>query len=193
MSSPSRSTKDAPTSPSDAVLVRAVLDGDVEAFGPLVDRYQQQYMRFARRMLGNREDADEALQSAFLRAYRALGQCREPERFGAWLYHIVVNECRTRATRVGRRERRFVRDDVTIQRTLTTKPVADDRALADEIQHAVGQLPADHREAFILKHVEELSYDEMAEITGAGVSALKMRVKRACERLRELLGETAHA
>ncbi len=56
-----------------------------------------------------------------------------------------------------------------------------------EIQRALDQLDVEHREAFLLKHVEELSYEQMSEITGAGISALKMRVKRACSRLRELL------
>jgi RNA polymerase sigma-70 factor (ECF subfamily) len=63
-----------------------------------------------------------------------------------------------------------------------------DRAMVrEEIQHALDQLPVDHREAFILKYVEDMSYEEMAELTGAGVSALKMRVKRSCDRLQELL------
>ena len=176
----------------DAELVRAVLGGDVDAFGPLVERYQHDYVRFARRMLGSHDDADEALQAAFLRAYRALAQCRDPQRFGAWLYHIFANECRTRATRGGRRERRFLRDEATLERASVDHP-ADDGALRDEIQHALDQLPEDQREAFVLKHVEDLSYDEMAEITGAGVSALKMRVKRACERLRDLLVERVYA
>jgi RNA polymerase sigma factor (sigma-70 family) len=61
-----------------------------------------------------------------------------------------------------------------------------------EIQRALDRLPAEQREAFVLKYVEELSYEQMAEITGAGVSALKMRVKRACERLRELLEGAYH-
>ena len=177
---------------TDAELVRAVLGGDVEAFGPLVERYEHDYVRFARRMLGSHDDADEALQAAVLRAYRALAQCRDPQRFGAWLYHIVANECRTRATRGGRRERRFLRDEATLERASVDHP-AEGGALRDEIQHALDQLPEDQREAFVLKHVEDLSYDEMAEITGAGVSALKMRVKRACERLRDLLGERVYA
>jgi RNA polymerase sigma-70 factor (ECF subfamily) len=63
----------------------------------------------------------------------------------------------------------------------------DGGAVREEIQRALGQLPAEQREAFVLKHVEELSYEEMAEITGVGISALKMRVKRACDRLRDLL------
>ena len=171
--------------PSDAECVRAVLSGNAEAFALLVERYQHEYMRFAVRMLGTREDADEALQSAFVRAFRGLDRCRDPERFGAWLYRIVVNECRTRATRKGRRERWFVHDEALIVRMAI---VSDGAAgLREEIQHALDQLPADQREAFVLKYVEELSYEEIAEITGDGVSALKMRVNRACRRLRGLL------
>ena len=172
--------------PSDADCVRAVLGGDPEAFGTLVERYQHEYMRFAVRMLGTREDADEALQAAFVRAYRSLAQCRSPERFGAWLYRIVVNECRSRATRRGRRERWFVRDEAVLERTAAAH-AHDGAAVREEIQRALGRLPTEQREAFVLKYVEELSYEEIAEVTGVGVSALKMRVKRACDRLRALL------
>ena len=66
---------------------------------------------------------------------------------------------------------------------------ADARDTLEDVQYALNQLDPDQREAFILKYVEELSYEEMTEITGAGTSALKMRVKRACSRLRELLEE----
>jgi RNA polymerase sigma-70 factor (ECF subfamily) len=181
-----------PDAPSDADCVRAVLGGDAEAFGALVERYQQQYMRFAVRMLGSRDDADEALQAAFVRAYRALGQCRDAERFGAWLYRIVVNECRSRATRGGRRERRFVRDEAALEQA-PAADAADGAAIREEIQCALDRLPADQREAFVLKYVEELSYEEIAEITGVRVSALKMRANRACRRLRQLLGDVVHA
>jgi RNA polymerase sigma-70 factor (ECF subfamily) len=70
---------------------------------------------------------------------------------------------------------------------------ADRTAWREEIERALAVLHEDQREAFLLKHVEDLSYEEMAEITGAGISALKMRVKRACERLRELLEEVRSA
>jgi RNA polymerase sigma-70 factor (ECF subfamily) len=181
-----------PDAPSDADCIRAVLAGDAEAFGTLVERYQHDYVRFAVRMLGTREDADDALQAAFVRAYRALAQCRDVGRFGAWLYRIVVNECRTRATRRSRRERWFVRDE----RALEQAPAADagDRAaVREEIQRALDRLPSEQREAFVLKYVEELSYEEIAEITGASVSALKMRAARACRRLRGLLEDVFDA
>lgn len=177
---------------SDAALVAQVIAGDGEAFALLLRRYRDAHVRFATRMLGNRDDADEALQSAFLRAFRSLAKCAEPERFGAWLYRIVVNECRTLAARRAHRERSLVRDPATLG-TLAERddPVGSD-ALREEIQHALDCLTPEHREAFVLKHVEELSYEEMAEVTGVGVSALKMRVKRSCQRLQELLEEAYH-
>jgi RNA polymerase sigma-70 factor (ECF subfamily) len=181
-----RRTELRPEAPSDADCVRAILAGDPEAFGTLVERYQHEYMRFAVRVLGTREEADEALQAAFVRAYRALAQCRDAGRFGAWLYRIVVNECRTRATRRGRRARWFVRDEAALEQA-PAADTGDQAAVREEIQRALDRLPTEQREAFVLKYVEELSYEQMAEITGASVSALKMRAARACRRLRGLL------
>jgi RNA polymerase sigma-70 factor, ECF subfamily len=178
--------------PSDAVLVLASRRGETEAFAQLVRRHRDRHARFAARMLGDADDAEDVLQSVFLRAFRHLDRCEDPERFGAWLHRIVVNECRTFATRRGQRELRFVRDEVVIH-GLSDAEVSTDPGLRSAIERALQTLPADQREAFLLKHVEELEYDEMAEVTGAGVSALKMRVKRAIERLREQLEEVADA
>jgi RNA polymerase sigma-70 factor (ECF subfamily) len=171
---------------SDSVLVGAAIAGDLEAFAALSRRHRDRCTRFAVRMVGSLDDADDVLQSAFMRAYRALASCRDPGRFSSWLYQIVANECRTFATRRARRERRFVRE---LEFDGAVAPMSDARETLEDIQYALDQLEPDQREAFLLKHVEDLSYDEMSEITGAGISALKMRVKRACERLRELLEE----
>lgn len=173
--------------PTDADAVAAVLAGNVDAFAILVDRYRDAYVRFAIRMLGDRDDAHDALQSAFVRAFRKLAACQDPDRFGAWLYRIVINECRTLGARRGRRERRLLRGDANLEQALGAERPGEESAVREEIQRALGRLDADQREAFVLKHVEELSYEEMAELTGHGISALKMRVKRACERLRLLL------
>jgi RNA polymerase sigma-70 factor (ECF subfamily) len=173
---------------SDAVIVSRVLRGDVEAFGVLVGRYRDRYARYAFHMLGNREDAEEALQDAFTRAYRSLARCEDPERFGAWLFRILINRCRTLGARRGRRSQTFVVDEVAILEAAEDHP-ADRTAWREEIDRALERLRADQREAFVLKYVEELGYDEMSQLTGVGVSALKMRVMRACERLRELLSE----
>jgi RNA polymerase sigma-70 factor (ECF subfamily) len=170
----------------DADLVAAASGGDIEAFAELSRRYRHAYTRFAVRMVGNRDDAEDVLQSAFIRAYRALDNCREPDRFGGWLYRIVSNECRTFVLRRARRERRIVRDD-TILAGAIADSTFDAREALEDVQYAIDQLDVDQREAFLMKHVEQLSYEEMAEITGDGISALKMRVKRACAKLRELL------
>jgi len=175
-------------SQTDAELVHSAIAGNVESFAELSRRYRDLYSRFAVRMVGNRDDAEDVLQSAFIRAYRALDQCRDVSRFGAWLYQIVANECRTFVSRRARRERRIVRDEIALGSASVESMSGADETLA-EVQYALAQLDVAQREAFVLKHVEELSYEEMAEITGDGVSALKMRVKRACARLRELLEE----
>ena len=95
-------------------------------------------------------------------------------------------ECRTLATRRARRAERYVRDEARSAQA-AVEHTADRTALLAEIQYALDQLELDQRQAFLLKYVEELSYDEMSESTGVGISALKMRVQRACSRLRTLL------
>ena len=171
---------------TDAEIVSAVLVGDEAAFGALVGRYQNSFIRFATRMLNSQDDAEDVLQSAFIRAYRNLASCRDRARFGAWLQKIVVNECRTFGGRRGKREARFDTRPATLA-SIGTESVSERTELAEEIQSALQRLPAEQREAFVLRYVEDLGYEEMSELTGAGVSALKMRVKRACESLRALL------
>src|SRR5256885_12401252 len=99
---------------SDAQIVARVLRGEAELYAELVKRYRDRYTRYALHMLGNREDAEEALQDAFTRAYRSLARCDDPDRFGAWLFRILVNRCRTIGARRTRRARTFVVDEVAV-------------------------------------------------------------------------------
>src|SRR6266540_1389374 len=162
----------------DAELVRRVRAGDIGAYGALVARYRDRLGRYAVHMIGDREDAEEALQDSFVRAYRSLERCYDPARFGAWLYGILVNRCRTTGARAARRRRLFVYDAEAL--TGASHPDAMER------------LAPEYREAFLLKHVEELEYEEIAELTGDGISALKMRVKRARAQLQKFLREAEH-
>ncbi len=171
---------------SDAELVQLTRRGEQRAFAELVRRYRDRHARFATRMLGDADDAEDVLQSVFVRAYRHIDRCDDPARFGAWLHRIVVNECRTYATRRGQRELKLVREPLVLDGLEQELP-GSDPALRLRIEQAVATLPAEQREAFLLKHVDEMEYEEMAALTGVGVSALKMRVKRAVERLREQL------
>ncbi len=173
---------------SDGLLVRRVLAGESGAYAGLVARYRDRLGRYATRMLGNMADAEEALQDTFVRGYRSLARCTDPERFGAWLFGILVNRCRTYGARRARRQRVMVRDEGALA-TASVAHTADRDAWRETIAWALEQLPQDQREAFLLKHVEELTYEEMRELTGASIPALKMRVLRAREELRRLLAE----
>lgn len=168
---------------SDAEIVAAVLGGDDHAFGVLIGRYQNAYLRYATRMLNSQDDAEDALQSAFIRAYRNLSSCRDRVRFGSWLQKIIVNECRTLGARRTRRELRFDSRPAALE-GIASSAGDGDPEIAEEIQAALQRLPTEQREAFLLRYVEDLGYDEISELTGAGVSALKMRVKRACESMK---------
>jgi RNA polymerase sigma-70 factor (ECF subfamily) len=140
------------------------------------------------RMLGNGADAEEALQDTFVRGYRSLARCTDPERFGAWLFGILVNRCRTYGAQRARRQRLVVTDDAALA-SASVGHTEDRDAWREAIAWAVAQLSQDQREAFLLKHVEDLSYEEMRDLTGARIPALKMRVMRARQELRRLLAE----
>jgi RNA polymerase sigma-70 factor (ECF subfamily) len=173
---------------SDGEVVRCVLAGDTAAYALLVARYRDRLGRYAVHMLGDREDAEEALQDTFVRGYRSLVRCDDPERFGAWLYGILVNRCRTAGARAKRRGQVFVRNEAALNGAHVSSP-AEHVDFDDIVRQALARLAPEYREAFLLKHVEDLEYEEMARLTGAGVSALKMRVKRAREQLQAILRE----
>jgi RNA polymerase sigma-70 factor (ECF subfamily) len=171
---------------SDARVVARVLDGDREAFAILVRRHQDMLYAHAVRMTGRGDVAADLVQSALVKAYTHLDRCRNPEHFGAWAFRIVANRCKDYLKNIRRR-------DVDLE---DAPPIAgpDDpdrdlerRELRDSLRRALDRLPADQREAFVMKHAEGRSYEEMAELLGVSVGALKMRVHRARESLIELL------
>jgi RNA polymerase sigma-70 factor, ECF subfamily len=176
---------------ADAALVAAVLAGDPDAFTRLVDRHSGPCLRFATRMLGDVQDAEDVTQEAFLRAYAALNRYDGTASFQTWLMSILVNRCRTALLTRKRRDARVIIDE-TLVGAASVSDAGGDAALRDAIERALTRLDPAQREAFLLKHVEQLSYDEIAAMTGTGVSALKMRVQRACERLQTLLQEDRH-
>jgi len=173
---------------TDGALVRRTRDGDARAFTELVDRHAAACLRFAARMLGDRSEAEDVAQETFLRAFKALESYDERLPFRTWLFSILINRCRTAMAQRMRRERRVVFDSDALDRTSLAAP-QDSVELREELNRAIATLSPEQREAFLLRHVEELSYEEIMSVTGAGMSALKMRVKRACERLQQLLTE----
>ena len=174
--------------PSDGAIVRAVLTGDVEQYAVLVRRYKDRYARYASRMLGSADAAEDAVQDSLIRAYDRLAQCRDPERFAGWFFLILRNRCfaeRRRARRLDGLE-----DAPEVAASDVSQASLEREEQARTLERALLRLTPEQREVFVLKHVEELSYDEIAARVGTGVAALKMRMHRAYDRLRELLKET---
>src|SRR3954469_3943356 len=156
---------------TDDELARRALDGDGRAYTALVDRHAADCLRYATRMLGSVEDAEDVTQDSLYRAYRALGSYEKTTAFRTWLMAILINRCRSALLYRGRREARVRVDDARVM-AASVDSGADDAATRQDIERELARLDADLREAFLLKHVEQLTYDEMAEATGIGVSAL---------------------
>jgi RNA polymerase sigma-70 factor, ECF subfamily len=171
---------------TDAQIVHRVLAGDREAFAHLVDRHHARCLRVAVHLLGDPDAADDVVQDAFVRAYRSLGSYREQDRFGAWLTRIVVNRCRSEQMRASRWS------SIEVVPEPFERHEHDRQDTREALAHALAQLEPAQREAIVLRFADERSFDEMSTITGVGVSALKMRVHRACARLRSLLAEHLH-
>ncbi|HEX7089502.1 MAG TPA: RNA polymerase sigma factor [Longimicrobiales bacterium] len=178
----------------DSTVARAKL-GDHAAFAEIVRHYYPRCLRFARNMLGDLADAEDAVQEAFLRVHAALPRYTEYGRFEAWLFRILANQCRTMWARERRRAEWLLRYAPHHAGVAAEPPATDDArgALLREIDRALRELPALLREAFLLYHVEGMGYEQMMMITGARPSALKMRVKRARDLLRARLREVRSA
>ena len=171
-----------------ALPIRA-RNGDEQAFIAIVEYYYPRCLRFARNMLGNDQDAEEAVQDAFVRVHDSFPRFREDARFDPWLFRILANRCRTLMAR-SRRHRSII-EYGDVPATTAAAAIEEDFGAdwAEEVRVVLESLPAEQREAFLLRHVEDLSYEDIAAVTGAGLSALRMRVKRACDALRIRLTE----
>lgn len=173
-----------PSTDIDPALPLRARNGDARAFAELVEYFHARCLRYARYMLGEEEDAEEAVQDTFIRVYDHLGQFRPDARFEPWLFRILANRCRTLRARRRQRESLVVTGEMPV---VAIEAVEDTRDLMEEVESALEGLPTEQREAFLLRHVEDLSYEDMAVITGVRLSALRMRVKRACDTLRARL------
>jgi RNA polymerase sigma-70 factor (ECF subfamily) len=171
--------------PSDGTVVRRVREGDVESFRILVTRYRRQYGRYAAALTGDADSAADAMQEAFIRAWESLDSCRDPDRFGSWFFRILTNQCHTAR---GRRRDTDDVDALEIAARERTDESLERAELAQALAAALGRLTGEQREAFVLKHVDGRSYEEMAVLLGTGVDALKMRVHRARDALRTMMG-----
>jgi RNA polymerase sigma-70 factor, ECF subfamily len=174
---------------SDARVVRRVRDGDREAYRLLVLRYQDGLYRYALRVTRSPDIAADLVQAAFVKAYVSLKSCRDPDRFAAWVFRILTNRCKDFLKSRRRRDVSLEPDQLPAPQRADPARDLDRAELRSALAAGLARLPAAQREAFLMKHVDGMSYEEIAERLGGSVPALKMRVHRARERLRSLLEE----
>jgi RNA polymerase sigma-70 factor (ECF subfamily) len=171
----------------EAALVRRARAHDRAAFDAIVVAHRSVVFAVARRMLGSVEDAEEAAQETFLRAWRSLGSFRGDASLRTWLVRIAVNAARD----VGSRRRPFeALDDVAQPEARETTPAAGLREEQERraVRAAVAKLPPRQREAVVLKVLSEMTYEDVAAAMQLSVGAVKAHVHQAVANLRRLMG-----
>ena len=183
----------------ESTLVEAARSGDMGAFEALVRRYDRNVFRIAQHITQNREDAEDVVQDAFLKAYQNLGQFQGQSKFYTWLVRIAVNEALMRLRR--RRPDRMVSidEDVQTEEDSIPREIADwspnpeQRYSQAELKEILGKtiqgLPPSFRTVFVLRDVEGLSTEETAAALDLSVPAVKSRLLRARLQLRERLNK----
>ncbi|HEY9128085.1 MAG TPA: sigma-70 family RNA polymerase sigma factor [Acidobacteriaceae bacterium] len=181
----------------DLALVSSAREGDVRAFEELVSKYDRQIFRIAQHITQNREDAQDVVQDAFLKAYEKLDQFQGNSKFYTWLVRIAVNESlmRLRKRRTGKMV--SIDDDIETEEGSVPRDLADwspnpeqnysQAELAEILRKTIQGLPQGFRVVFVLRDVEGLSTEETAETLGLSIPAVKSRLLRARLQLRERL------
>lgn len=191
--------------PTDEALAARAAAGDESAFEAIVSRYQARVFRLAWRLTGNEGDAADAMQEAFLQAYRGLGSFRGESRFSTWLYRVATNAAlmqrRARARRPAEPLEAFLpcfdanglhaATPAELRAAGQVEERLDRRRLADKAHAAMGRLPEKYRAAFVLRDLEEMTTAQVAEVLGLEPAAVRQRVHRARLMLRGYLGALA--
>lgn len=175
----------------DGDLISAVLEGDTEAYGVLVERYQKPIFNAAYRMTGSRQDALDLAQEAFLKAFEELHKFRQGQRFFPWIYTIAVN----RSKNLMRRNRQWKNEPFEdYGEHFEGHALHQNEELlcrqidAGRLQLALYKLPLDQREALVLRYQDDRSMEEIAQALHLSLSGAKMRISRGLARLREIIG-----
>ncbi len=187
----------------DRLLVERFKGGEAAAFDQLVTRYWDRIYGMVNQLLRNQQDAEEVTQDAFIRAHRGLVNFRGDSAFSTWLYQIATNLARNRYWYWWRRKRdKSISfdaplgpdNDGTIADLIPSEQETPENAtvtqeFVNRVTECMEELNEKHREILILRNVQNLAYEEIAEILGISVGTVKSRIARARESLREKLGD----
>ena len=180
------------TREQEAAIVRKVLGGDANAFETLVLEYEKNVYNIALRMTGNSEDAADMTQEAFIKAYNSLQSFRGDSKFSVWLYRIVSNVCLDFLRSKNRRPTvsLSVEDDDgedtqldVADESQSPELLLDRKLTRESVRRGLDSLPPDYRQILLLRDIQGLSYDEIAQALGLEVGTVKSRIFRARKRL----------
>ena len=169
---------------TDNDLVQATLSGHRDAFDELVGRYERRIFNVTLRVTGDPQDAMDATQTAFLKAYRNLRRFDPKYKFFSWIYRIGVNEA---LNLTNQRRWRAELDHEPPARRADPEQVAAGQETGRAIRETLAELTPDYRAVIVLRHIEGLTYQEMAEVLDIPVAKVKSRLFTARQRLRTLL------
>jgi len=174
-------------------IVENVLKGECGAFAALVDAYKGMIFNLAFRMTGSRQDADDLSQETFISAYRNIRQFDPRKRFFTWIYTIGLNIIRNYLKKQGREMTRENTARSSSETGIGQGAQAELDVMqaqeASRLEISLQKLPADLREAVVLRFYQDLSFEEIAAISEASLSAIKMRVYRGLEQLKQLMNK----
>ncbi|HEV8339154.1 MAG TPA: sigma-70 family RNA polymerase sigma factor [bacterium] len=180
-----------PLDPQEAALIARSQGGDLQAFDRLVAAHEDRIYHAAYRITGNADDARDAAQEAFLKAFRALPRYRHESAFSTWLHRIAVNAS---LDLVRRRPHvpPLPLEDVALPASVgNPEPEAERSDLQRRVHQALGRLPHDHRVIIVLRDLQGLAYEEVAEVLRIPIGTVRSRLSRAREALRVLLIDLA--
>ena len=174
---------------TDLELVEEFRQGKTGSFNELVRRYQQKVYWIARRIMGSHDEADDVVQDVFVRVYGSLKDFRAESGFYTWVYRITVNVALNALRKKKLKE--FVRYDDLIRETLPDDARADDDLLRDEyrsvLQRAIERLPAKQKLVFMMRHNDEMPYDEIAAVLKTSVGGLKANYFHALKKIQKFV------
>jgi RNA polymerase sigma-70 factor (ECF subfamily) len=179
--------------PSDQNILQRVLSGDQKAYSEIVDRHKDKAMTLAMRILKNKQDAEEAVQDAFIRAFQGLGRFEWRSSFSTWFYRIVFNVCSTALSRRGVHLIGFEDDglDGVAPELHDPSPTLEANVESAEVQRIIleeiDRLPAAYSAVLTLFFLQEMSYAEIVEATGMPLGTVKAKLFRGRSLLREAI------